>query len=126
MSFRLPHTCREINFFQLIQNFFVWFTSSLFWLYFTPFYERLLPLFSVKNNPGKRRDHETEGPGRLKSSFKIVQDVKYLLYGSYDDDVAVDDVNDDDDAEAKFFGDPWSVNITHSYFDAFSPGNKRF
>ena len=25
---------------QLLQNFFVWLTSSLFWLYFTPFYTR--------------------------------------------------------------------------------------
>jgi hypothetical protein len=34
---------------QLLQNTFVWFTSSLFWLYFTPFYSRLAPIFSVAN-----------------------------------------------------------------------------
>ena len=34
---------------QLLQNTFVWFTSSLFWLYFTPFYSRLTPIFSVAN-----------------------------------------------------------------------------
>jgi hypothetical protein len=36
---------------QLLQNFFVWLTSSLFWLYFTPFYTRwkFLPSFFYFN-----------------------------------------------------------------------------
>jgi len=41
---------------QLLQNTFVWFTSSIFWLYFTPFYSRLLPIFSVANQGGNSQN----------------------------------------------------------------------
>jgi len=101
----------------------VWFTSSLFWLYFTPFYRRLFPIFSVENNAGKGLETETDfnfdagNSGQPKSSFRIVQDVKDWLYGHYDDENSINN-------EAKFFGDPYTLNITYIYFDSFSPGKK--
>ena len=63
-------------------------------------------------------DYEREIEGLLStptSSFKLVADVKFLLYGTAA-------VTEESNSEAKFFGDPWSLNVTHFYFDTFSPG----
>jgi hypothetical protein len=34
---------------QLVQNFLVFFVSTMFWLAYIPFYERLFPIFVYKN-----------------------------------------------------------------------------
>ena len=70
---------------QLIQGFFVWLTSSLFWIYSTPFFGRLAPIFSVANNE-KRLGPDDVTINRVylkpKSSFKLIKDVKFLLFGN--------------------------------------------
>jgi hypothetical protein len=38
------------HFFQLLQNFFNWFSTTMFWLAYTPFYNRMLPIFAPANN----------------------------------------------------------------------------
>jgi hypothetical protein len=73
---------------------FVWLTSSLFWIYFTPFYTRLVPLFSVANNEKQfmpdisplmkilnfgKDQKSVIIPSR--SSFRLIEDLKYFFYG---------------------------------------------
>ena len=53
---------------QLIQNFFNWFSSTMFWLSYTPFYNRLLPIFAPANNQRS-----------LESVFNPMAYLKYLL-----------------------------------------------
>jgi hypothetical protein len=101
---------------QLIEGALLWLTSSLFWIYSASFFGRLAPIFSVANNE-KRIGPDDVTINRVyirpKSSFKLIKDVKYLLFGS---DVLIED------GEPRFgFGDVWTVNVTHSYSDAFSP-----
>ncbi len=54
---------------QLVQNFFNWFSSTMFWLSYTPFYTRMLPIFSPANNQRS-----------IESVFNPVPYFKYLLY----------------------------------------------
>jgi hypothetical protein len=54
---------------QLVQNFFNWFSTTMFWLSYTPFYTRMLPIFSPANN--QRSDE---------SVFNPVPYFKYLFY----------------------------------------------
>ena len=54
---------------QLVQNFFNWFSTTMFWLSYTPFYNRMLPIFSPANN--QRSSDE--------SVFNPAPYLKYLL-----------------------------------------------
>ena len=56
---------------QLVQNFFNWFSTTMFWLSYTPFYKRLLPIFAPANN---QRSLEVE-----ESVINPAPYLKYLL-----------------------------------------------
>ena len=120
---------------QLIQNFFNWFSTTMFWLSYTPFYERLSPIFSQKNNQRSLEsmfnpapyfkyllysDQEIEEDKiqdtiepktRVRSSFKLIEHMKEYFYG---EELL-------EQGEERVFGDPWSLNITTVYETTFSP-----
>ena len=69
---------------QLVQNFFNWVTSTSYWLAYTPFYERMLPLFSPANNQRN-----------IESIFNPTQYFKYWLYS----DIETENQNFEDQIE---------------------------
>jgi hypothetical protein len=126
---------------QLVQNFFNWFSSTMFWLSYTPFYNRMFPLFS----PANQRSVE--------SIFNPVPYFKYFLFYREEEETNQDmfgrkmDVSGGkgvpttvkspflliehlktffygeellSEGEARF-GDPWVFNMTSVYQTTFSP-----
>ena len=129
---------------QLVQNFFNWFSTTMFWLSYTPFYTRLVPLFA----PANQRS--------IESIFNPVPYFKYFLFYRQEE---VEETKDDmlwqktdvterkrgvvttvkspflfvehlktffygeellNEGEARF-GDPWIFNMTTVYQTTFSP-----
>ena len=121
---------------QLVQNFFNWLTSTMYWLSYTPFYERLLPLFSPANNQrnvesifnpmqyfkywlisdtdmeNENFEDQWEPRTRVRSPFKFIEHLKELFFG---EDLLEEDGDD------RFFGDPWTFNMTTVYQSTYSP-----
>jgi hypothetical protein len=114
---------------QLLQNFFNWLTSTIFWLSFTPFYRRLSPVFAPANN--LRNIDASINPisylasfiysdnvtyvsvTRGKKSFRLIEDLKFCFYN--EDSLA------EEEEETRLFGDIRVVNITNVYDGAFPP-----
>jgi hypothetical protein len=128
---------------QLVQNFFNWFSTTAFWLAYTPFYKRMLPIFSPANNQRSQEEsifnpapyfkyllfyqdpsdtkEQTErennnnanklSEARRQSPYRLIEDLKLYFYG----EETLSEI------EPRFFGDPWSFNMTTVYVTTFSP-----
>ena len=91
---------------QLLENFFNWVTSTMFWLSYTPFFRRMLPIFAPDNNqknlelfvfspvnifrsvlesgdenPDSSKSIDFEIVDRPRNQFRFVDDLKRLVYG---------------------------------------------
>ena len=123
---------------QLLQNFFNWFSTTVFWLSYTPFYNRLHPIFSTSNNqrrfddPVKIAEYvsedqevQMEAKSKRKTPFKLIEHMVWFFYGEEVENVAsfnkpLTIFGNENEGEARF-GDLWTFNMTTVYETTFSP-----
>ncbi len=121
---------------QLLQNFFNWLSTTVFWLSYTPFYKRLHPIFAPSNNqrsledPVKipeyvSKDQVVKAKTKRKTPFKLIEHMVWFFYGDEAENAAPfgkhwSNSGGENEGEARF-GDSWTFNMTTVYETTFSP-----